>query len=184
MEKTNDSQAKLSQSAASLREWPDEKILAACRWEAFRASGPGGQKRNKTSSAIRLVHEPTGISAIANESRSQHDNRKSALRRLRHRMTLKLRQGLDPANFSLPAWFTKLSLNGHLEISPRNEMYLPAMGLVLDVLAAMDWRVSDAARMLNVTTAKLVRFLQADEKLMAHVNELREKAGLKTLGAR
>ena len=45
----------------------------------IRASGPGGQKRNKTSSAVRITHEPSGISAIANESRSQAENRRRAL---------------------------------------------------------------------------------------------------------
>src|SRR3977135_1850758 len=92
---------KIPHYAAVIRGWSDDRILSDCRWEAFRASGPGGQKRNKTSSAIRLVHEPTGISAIANESRSQQENRKSALRRLRHRMVLLLRQKIDTPNFSL-----------------------------------------------------------------------------------
>src|SRR5258705_699792 len=93
---------KIPHYAAVIRGWSGERILSDCRWEAFRASGPGGQKRNKTSSAIRLVHEPTGISAIANESRSQQDNRKSALRRLRHRMALVLRQSSHVPNLSLP----------------------------------------------------------------------------------
>src|ERR1700712_2100056 len=108
MEKTNDSRRKVSHSAAAMRAWAHEKILADCRWEAFRASGPGGQKRNKTSSAIRLVHEPGGIAAIANESRSQQDNRKSALRRLRHRMTLMLREVVQSDGFSVPEWFGEL----------------------------------------------------------------------------
>jgi protein subunit release factor B len=51
---------------------PDNQLLADCRWEAFRGPGPGGQKRNKTSSAVRITHLPTGLSAIATESRSQH----------------------------------------------------------------------------------------------------------------
>jgi hypothetical protein len=183
MEQTNDSRRKVSHSAAAMRAWADEKILADCRWEAFRASGPGGQKRNKTSSAIRLVHEPTGIAAIANESRSQQDNRKSALRRLRHRMTLMLREVVGPDGFSAPAWFTELCRGGRLSVPGRSENYLPAMGLVLDVLAAKDWSVSEAAAMLGLTTGTLVRFLQRDDKLLAHVNEMRSVAKLKPLGS-
>lgn len=52
------------------------------RIETMRASGPGGQHVNKTETAIRVTHLPTGLSAIAREERSQHLNRKLALTRL------------------------------------------------------------------------------------------------------
>ena len=167
---------------ASLRFATDEQILRDCRWDAFRASGPGGQKRNKTSSAIRLVHLPSGLAGIANESRSQAHNRQSALQRLRHRMTLEMRQSIDADAFSPPTWFTELAPGGRLAVARKIDMYLPTMGLVLDVLAATGWSVSHAAKLLGLTTGNLVRFLQGDEKLMAHVNDTRRAAGLKPLG--
>ncbi len=49
---------------------------------AMRASGPGGQHVNKTSSAVRVLHKPTGLTATAQEERSQYLNRKLALSRL------------------------------------------------------------------------------------------------------
>jgi len=61
----------------------DEALLAQCRVETFAAGGPGGQHQNRTESAVRLVHLPTGIRVVAREERSQHRNRARALERLR-----------------------------------------------------------------------------------------------------
>src|SRR5216684_2496404 len=74
----------------------DQQLLAQCAVDTYRASGPGGQKRNKTSSAVRLRHLPSGLIVIAEESRSQHENRAKALKRLRQALYLKVRDPLSP----------------------------------------------------------------------------------------
>jgi protein subunit release factor A len=62
---------------------PDLARLARdCDITPFKSSGPGGQKKNKTESSVRVVHRPTGITRIATESRSQLRNKEAALGRV------------------------------------------------------------------------------------------------------
>ena len=54
--------------------------------DVLRASGPGGQHVNKTESAVRLTHPPSGVMVVVQDTRSQHRNREVAFERLAERL--------------------------------------------------------------------------------------------------
>ena len=59
-----------------------ERLARECVITPFKSSGPGGQKKNKTESSVRVHHPASGITRIATESRSQARNREAALERV------------------------------------------------------------------------------------------------------
>ena len=159
-------------------ELPDDKLLAQCRFEAFVASGPGGQKRHKTNAAVRYTHLPTKISAVATDSRSQRENKIHALRELRHKLALlpaHRRELGDALHYRPPAWFAQYP---SLRINPKNPLYPAALAEVLDVLHAMRWELPPAATMLATSTRGLLRFLHDDPPLWEHVNRVRGELGM------
>jgi hypothetical protein len=160
----------------------DAQLLAQCDVDTYRASGPGGQKRNKTSSAVRLRHPPTGLIVIAEESRSQHENKAKALVRLRQALFLHLRDPLtaDTAQ-AHPDYAPARGPDGRLHLKAKDVRFWPAAGVVLDALAASGGRVSTAADWLGVSTANLIDFLQTDPKLWQEANRLRVECGQKPL---
>jgi peptide chain release factor 1 len=87
-----ESQGRVHTSAATVAiipVWEDEEIninRADLKIDTFRASGAGGQHVNKTESAIRITHLPTGIVSESQDGRSQHQNKEIAMQKLYQRI--------------------------------------------------------------------------------------------------
>jgi hypothetical protein len=165
----------------------EDQLLAQCEVDTYRASGPGGQKRNKTSSAVRLRHVPTGLIVIAEESRSQHENKAKALKRLWRGLFLHLRDEVPPEALTpeavarLADYAPARGADGRLRLPARDARFWPAVGVVLDVLTACEARVADAAGVLGVSTGNLIDFLQTDPKVWQEANRVRVLFGQKPL---
>jgi len=162
----------------------EDVLLRDCHFEIFRGPGPGGQKRNKTSNAVRLVHTPTKITVVAGESRSQAENKDRAVKRLKLRIAIDIRHAIDPRFWEPPAWFAKATQAGRLAISHHNEHYPRTAAIVLDLLNSQRGSVGNAAKLLGVTTSSVVKFLAAEPSLWAAANLIRKSASLPPMDPR
>ncbi len=163
-------------------ELSDEQLLAQCDWYARRASGRGGQKRNKTSSAITLHHRPTGITVVATESRMQGENRALAMSRLRLALVLAVRREVDLETFAAPDELrAQQTRDGRLAVNPANPRYLPIIAAVLDLLQAYRGQVSTTADRLGISTTNLVNLLHDDPKLWTVAQAMRKRFSLPLL---
>lgn len=166
-----------STSAPRWLDLTEQALLEDCRFEIFRGSGPGGQKRNKTSNAVRLTHLPTGTHVLAVESRSQAENKTRAIRRLKLKLATDLRHPIDSRRFEPPAWFEQVTQIGRLATSHRSEHYARLAALVLDLLDARRGSVGDAAKLLGVSTSSVVKFLEEEPQLWTAANAIRKMNG-------
>jgi hypothetical protein len=165
----------------SLRLLTDDELLKQCRFDQFRGSGPGGQKRQKTSNTVRLTHLPTGIHVVAGESRSLTENKMRAVRRLRLKLAAELREPVDLTRFEPPEWFLSVRRETRIEASHRHPLYAAIAGLILDLLEATHGNPAAVAANLGVSTTSVIRRLEAEPLLWTAANQIRQRFGLPAL---
>jgi hypothetical protein len=162
----------------------DEALIAQCEVDRYRASGPGGQHRNKTESAVRLRHKLTGISAIGEDSRSQSENKLHAVRRLRAALALDLREPVRIEGYAPSPRLAAMVAGGTAPLGAKTRQtgpYWAAIGELLDLIVAGGLEIGAAAQRLGITTGALSKLLLHDDHVARRVNDLRRAAGMRPL---
>ena len=176
--------------AAEYLRLDDDALLAQCDVHAYKSSGPGGQHRNKVSSAVRLRHRPTGLTVHGDDSRSQHDNRRLADRRLRLELACRLRGELDAPAEPPPALTECLfaprggqsgAAAKRLAIGRKDGRFWTVAAVLLDALEAFEGRLADAAAWIGISSSNLTSVLESDRHLMAAAQAIRRRHGHKPL---
>ncbi len=151
-----------------------EQLLKDCQVQRTRGSGPGGQHRNKVETAIVVEHLPSGLRGEASERRSQDQNRRQAIHRLRMKLALGERR---PATNSPSAVWRQRVKAGRISVNPEHEEFPTLLAEALDVVYANAFEVSAAAKQLEVTASQLIKFLKIERRALELVNRERVAAG-------
>jgi hypothetical protein len=158
---------------------PLETLLTECRVHFKRASGPGGQNRNKVETGVTLEHLPTGLKGEAVERRSQAQNRAMAAFRLRLELAIRVRA--EPGGEPSELWRSRCR-GGRLAINPEHDDFPAILAEALDTLAASSsWDVKESAARLGLSATQLVKLLAAEPRALALLNAERGKMGMHPL---
>lgn len=158
----------------------DDQLIAQSDVDRYRASGPGGQHRNKTESAVRLRHKLTGASAIGEDSRSQAENKLHAVRRLRAAIALEVREPLTAPPPSLLA-FVQAGTAPLGAKTRQTGAYWNAIAQLFDLIVANELEIGTTAQQLGITTGALSKLLLHDEQVGRAINDLRRARQMRPL---
>jgi hypothetical protein len=162
----------------------DDALIAQCDVDRYRASGPGGQHRNKTESAVRLRHRLTGVTAIGEDSRSQAENKVHAVRRLRAAIALSVREPVALDGHAPSPRLAALVAGGTAPLGARTRLtgdYWAAIAELLDLLVAGELEIAATAQRLGITTGALSKLVLHDDQVARVVNDLRRARGMRAL---
>jgi hypothetical protein len=116
---------------------PPDELLAECDVQRVRRSGPGGQRRNKVETGIVLTHRSSGLSVEASERRSQIENQRVALFRLRLKLAVKTRLPVQPDAAPSELWQSR-RVGRRISVNSEHVDFPALLAEVMDVITAYD----------------------------------------------
>ncbi len=158
----------------------DASLLAECDVRRQRRSGPGGQHRNKVETGVVLTHRPSGTTAEATERRSQADNQRVALRRLRIKLALSVRGAGGEDRVPSPVWRSRCH-DGRVAINPNHRDFPQLLAEALDAIVAANCDLGQAGEYLACTPSQLVKLLKLEPQAFAWLNGQRADRGMRPL---
>ena len=151
-----------------------QQLLADCSVKRTRGSGPGGQHRNKVETAVVITHRPSGVRAEASERRSQADNHRIAVTRVRVKLALEIRSCQTlPDDFAPSDLWRSRCRDRRVRVSHDHPDFAALLAEVLDVCEALQGDVATAAARLGTTSSQLVKFLQLEPAALQQINSIR-----------
>ena len=168
--------------------WPEEKLLAQCRLSFSRASGPGGQNRNKVETSVQVEYLPAGILASASERRTQNENRKVAMQRLRCKLAVEIRPTVESLAAEHSAktilvsdvW-KKYVREGRIDIAESNVDWPSILAEVIGVLCSCEWNIGNSAVAFGTSASQLVKLLKRHPPAFLLLNLERKSRGQRPL---
>ena len=158
---------------------PLDALLQQCELRTQRRSGPGGQHRNKTSTAAFLLHRPSAIVAEASERRSQAQNREEALQRLRFRLAIELRTPsiIDAEDVPVEREVRTQFHGQSLRLNDANESKPAVLAMVLNDLHAAGGQPSLVGPLWGVSTSAIVGLIKSHAAAFVFLNRIRTHHG-------
>lgn len=158
----------------------DDDLLKQCEVRTGRRRGPGGQHRNKTESAVVMHHVPTDVEGQAAERRSQVDNHRNALKRLRLNLAIEVRDSSLLDDVPTELWRQRCR-GGKIIINPEHADFPPLLAEALEVIHDHQGNLHAAADQLGCTFSQLIKFLKHEPRAWQLVSTLRRQRGLPEL---
>lgn len=159
--------------------------MKGCDIRRERASGPGGQHRNKVETAIVVTHRASGQHGSASERRSQAQNQAMAVKRLRVNLAIHVRGSGDCrcdeagrlTGDMADRWYARVK-SKKLMLNPDHEDFPAMLAWVMDFLWSQQLDVPGVANLLGISATQVLKLLKMEPAAFTAFNQARQAKGM------